>query len=231
MTMKTAVNKGLDLPTLMSISIHDIKNDINHLISKVEKIEQTHIGNNEQKQNLSGIKEDAIKVNNQLVQLLALYKADEGLLLPAIDQHGVIELLEEKQNQYKSYCLSHQQKINILCDEELYAFFDEGLISSVLDSAIDNALRYASHTLCLRAEQVEEFCVIHVEDDGPGFPEEMLASPTSMQHINHETSNTGLGLHFAKEVLAQHKNKALNGKIRLQQSKHLGGACFSLFIP
>ena len=231
MTTNASSNQGLDLSTLMSISIHDIKNDINHLIGKVETIERTLTSDIKQKENLSGIKEDAIKVNKQLVQLLALYKADEGLLLPAIDQHGLTELLEEKQKQYKTYCLAHQQTINILCDDELYAFFDEGLIASVLDSAIDNATRYAKQTIHLRAEQVNEFCIIHVEDDGPGFPEEMLALPTAIQGIKHETSNTGLGLHFAQEVLAQHKNKTLRGKIILQKSEQLGGACFSLLIP
>jgi hypothetical protein len=49
-------------------------------------------------------------------------------------------------------------------------------------------------------------CMITVEDDGPGFPDFLLAQGNSAQcGISFETGSTGLGLYFAGVVARLHK--------------------------
>ena len=221
----------LDLSTLMSISVHDIKNDINHLIGKVEHIELNQSAQAKSIPELGEIKTDAININNQLVQLLALYKADEGLLKPFINQHGLSEFLEEKSAQHQSHARSLEKTLSILCDDSLAAFFDESLISSVLDSALDNALRYTNTTVQLIAEHKAPYFVIHIDDDGPGYPEDVIQQPSQATSINQESKHTGLGLHFAESILALHNNRDLKGYFSLGESPTLGGARFSIYLP
>lgn len=222
---------GIDLSTLMSISVHDIKNDINHLIGKVEHIE---LDQPEQAKNipaLGGIKNDAIRINNQLVQLLALYKANEGLLKPFIDQYGLKDFLEEKSAQHQRNAQCLQRTLSVACNDGLCAFFDESLLSSVMDSALENALRYANSSIRLSAEQQGVYQVIRIEDDGPGYPQTLIDHPVQSKSIDQENKHTGLGFYFAQSILALHRNKTLEGYFKLEQSPDMGGACFSIFLP
>lgn len=225
------MSQQLDLSTLMSISVHDIKNDINHLIGKVERIELDQKAQSKHIPELNGIKTDAISINNQLVQLLALYKADEGMLKPYIDQHGLSEFLEEKAAQHQGHAQAQKRTLSMSSDDTLSAFFDESLISSVIDSALDNALRYSKSTVQLIAEHQAPYHVIHIDDDGAGYPKDILAQPAQASSIDQQSKHTGLGLHFAKSILALHTNRDLKGYFTLGQSPTLGGARFSIFLP
>lgn len=224
-------NPGMDLATLMSISVHDIKNDINHLIGKVESIGLQQPALARQLPQLNGIKTDAIRISNQLVQVLALYKAQEGLLKPLIDQHGIRDFLDEKCAQYRSQCQAESKTIRVECDEQACAFFDEALIGSLLDSGIENALRHARKQLLLRCESQAPYQIIHIEDDGPGYPDELLASAIQAKSIDTTSRHTGLGFYFAKAILDLHSTPQHSAYFRLGHSQQLGGACFSIFLP
>ncbi len=224
-------HSGIDLATLMSISVHDIKNDINHLISKVENIEIHQPALAQQLPTLSSIKTDAVHISNQLVQVLALYKAKEGLLKPLIDQHGLSEFLEEKCAHYAGQCKVQHKSISVVCDDQLCAFFDEALISSILDSTLENALRHAKKQLLLRAEYTAPYQVIRIEDDGPGYPDELLADAIQANSIDQDSRHTGLGFYFAQTILALHHTPKLSAYFTLGRSSQLGGACFSIFLP
>jgi len=222
------VSSGIDLSTLMSITVHDIKNDINHLIGKVERIELEQA---KPLPALGDIKADAIHINHQLVQLLALYKADEGLLKPFINQYGFTEFLDEKCMQHQSYAKAQHKAISVHCDDSLFAFFDESLISSVVDSALENALRYAKTSVQLRAEHAAPYHVIHIEDDGKGYPEDVIHQPIQSKSIDQQSKHTGLGFHFAQSILDLHSNQEHKGYFELGKSDTLGGARFSIFLP
>ena len=225
------MSSGIDLSTLMSITVHDIKNDINHLIGKVERIELDQSIQARTLPELGEIKTDAIHINNQLVQLLALYKADEGLLKPYINQHGFSEFLDEKCAQHQRFANTQGKTLSVHCDDTLFAFFDESLISSVVDSALENALRYAKTSVQLRAEHLAPYHIIYIEDDGPGYPQDLIQQPVQSKSIDQESKHTGLGLYFAQSILNLHSNREHKGYFELGKSAKLGGARFSIFLP
>lgn len=221
----------MDLATLMSISVHDIKNDINHLIGKVESIGLQQPTLARQLPQLNGIKTDAIRISNQLVQVLALYKAQEGLLKPLIDQHGIRDFLDEKCAQYRTQCQAENKTISVDCDEQLCAFFDEALIGSIVDSSLENALRHAKKYVLLRAESRPPYQVIHIEDDGPGYPDDLLDEAIQAKSIDAASRHTGLGFYFANAILALHATPQHPASFKLGHSASLGGACFSIYLP
>ena len=141
------------------------------------------------------------------------------------------EFLEEKRTQHQGYAASQGKSLSLHCDDTLFAFFDESLVSSVLDSALENALRYAKKSVQLRVEQSAPYHIIHIEDDGPGFPKEIVQQPVQANTIDQQSKHTGLGLYFAQSILALHSTREHKGYFELGQSVELGGARFSIFLP
>ena len=77
-----------------------------------------------------------------------------------------------------------------------------------VSNIIDNGLRYGTQVV-LHAHMDEEQVVIHIDDDGPGIPEEkrddMLQAFTRQERSrNEKTGGVGLGLAIAKDIVLSH---------------------------
>lgn len=221
-------SKSLDISVLLSSSIHEIKNQINAMIFRLESLQTQHPGSNDE---IVFLKQDATHIGNELLRLLALYKLNQKELRPQTLQHGVEDFLEEKSVQHRATCQAKQITIDYQCDEHLAAFFDENLISNILDTAIHNALRFADQRLCLSARKTENHIVLSVEDDGQGYPQDLLRQQDFSNPQAAEGSNTGLGLYFASQIAACHENKGISGYIKLDNNSRFGGANFSVYLP
>ncbi len=84
---------------------------------------------------------------------------------------------------------------------------DRDLVESALESALDNAVRYAAESVCLTVSENRDGYSLAVTDDGPGIPEIEHAPvdagvETAMQH------GTGLGLWQLKWAVTK-----LNGEV------------------
>jgi two-component system, OmpR family, sensor histidine kinase SenX3 len=62
-------------------------------------------------------------------------------------------------------------------------------------------------------------------------------SPISKAHdcpvpdLDFAGGNTGLGLYFARQVAAMHREGEQHGEVRLQNGGTYGGACFAVRLP
>lgn len=218
----------LAISTILSASIHEIKNEINSMIMRLESLYGKYP---EGSSDITLLKEDASNISTELVRLLALYKLNEKELKPQISQYGVDDFLEEKASQHKATGGVKNIAIDYQCDENIAAFFDENLLSCIIDTAIHNAFRFANHKIMLNAHKEPPYTVISVEDDGCGFPEQVLQQHDFSQPYDGETENTGLGIYFAAQIAAAHCSKEVVGKISLDNKSTLGGARFSVFLP
>ena len=221
-------SKSLDIAILLSSSIHEIKNQINSMIFRLESLQTQHPESNNE---IVFLKQDATHIGNELVRLLALYKLNQKELRPQQIQHGVEDFLEEKSVQHNAACRAKKITIEYQCNENLAAFFDENLISCIIDTAVHNSLRFAQHHIVLSAKKENDFTVLSVEDDGEGYPKDLLAQQNFSDPQESEGSNTGLGLYFASEIASCHENKGISGYIKLGNSGRFGGADFSVYLP
>ncbi|MBY0440849.1 MAG: sensor histidine kinase KdpD [Mycobacteriaceae bacterium] len=82
------------------------------------------------------------------------------------------------------------------------ALADAGLLERVLANLIDNALRYAPHSMVrVNAGQIGDRVLIDVIDEGPGIPQgsgENLFAPFQRLDNNDNASGIGLGLSVAR---------------------------------
>ena len=99
-------------------------------------------------------------------------------------------------------------------------------------NVIVNALRYGTSRIAIQACITDDYLSIKIEDDGNGYPEEMLTkSHSTLSNFELSQGRTGLGLFFAKLIADAHSHNDKAGIISLSNGGSLGGSVFEVKIP
>lgn len=216
--------------TLFAASIHEIKNRFGMLLNQLEGVlADAHVAA-QQQEAVAHIRHDAQFIGSELVRVLSVFKAASGQMTASVDQHILEDFLEEVVARHATTTHATGCRIEFECDSDLTGFFDIGIVTVVLDTCLYNALKAGATHIFLRAEEQDGYLQIHVDDDGPGFPEEMLQAAIGTGKLKVDEGSTGLGLYFANTLLAHHHEGDKTGAIRLGKSPE-GGARVTLQIP
>jgi K+-sensing histidine kinase KdpD len=230
---ENAVNQHIDFSFVLASSVHDMKNSLGMLLNTLaEVMEQYPPQNESHAKSYTVLEYEAARINSELIQLLSLYRLDHDHIQVHVEEYFVLDLIHEQVA--RNHELLHTKKINLVldCDESLVGYFDHDLIGGVLNNIIVNCARYSKDQLKISAIQTPEGLCISVEDDGPGYPEDMLNAFTFAEpRTNFANGRPHLGLLFANKVAFMHKNKSRRGSISLSNKSSLGGGCFKLFLP
>lgn len=213
---------------LIAAAIHDAKNGLHALnaclIDAQNKAPSPALGE---------ARIIADQIGAQLVELLAVYRASEGNLRLAVDDHDLREFLEEIQLE-PLLPLALRHAINVSWDlaaiDDIGAWaFDAYQVKLVVLDALRNAVRHAkTQVRCSVARATDGGLDFSVQDDGPGFPAEVLSGEdTSMS-----ADSSGLGLLFARLIAARHITpNGQHGKVTLDNQGINGGARLTLHLP
>lgn len=226
-------NKGVDFSLVLASSVHDMKNSIGMLIASLETVVEEQPPENErQLAHFNTLQYEASRINSELVQLLTIYRMQNDHLPLRIDQHYVIDVLEDQLARNHALIESRGIRLRLKCEDNLQWYFDSDLIGSVVQNVIVNCSRYTRNELLVGA-RVEHDCLrIVVADDGGGYPPSMLEEPSMLvEKAEVSGGNTHLGLYFAEQIAKLHKQKNRIGYIKLTNGEPLGGGCFSLHLP
>jgi len=229
----TKPTNSVDFSLVLASSVHDMKNSIGMLVASLESfIEEFPPVNDRQTKHFNTLHYEASRINAELVQLLTIYRMQNDHLPLRVDQHYVIDVLEDQLARNHSLLESRNIHPRLECDDSLEWFFDADLVGCVVQNVIVNCSRYTRGELLVRATVEQDFLRITVADDGGGYPPSMLESPSTF--VNKAEVNEGsthLGLYFAEEIARLHKQKNRVGYIRLENGPPLGGGSFNLFLP
>jgi signal transduction histidine kinase len=186
----------------------------------------------EQQESISLIQYELHRINNSLVQLLSLYKMETHLFSMQADQYNVYDFLDELIISNSLILTKQNFSIDMNCNEDIDWFFDKDLISTIINSTINNSIRYAKKQIRLSASIKNNFLDISIEDDGEGFPEKMFVRADTLETaIDMQSGSTGLGLYFAEKIANIHKNKKYSGTTIIDNDSSLGGGRFTLRLP
>ena len=224
----------IEFSTYLASLVHDMKNSVSMLLNTTDEVLTLCTTETcPSYQALSKLQYEAKRVNNNLIQLLTLYKMDKAQLTLNIDYRAVSEIIEEAVLYNKPLLDSKAIHIEVDCPDGFSWFFDRDLIGGVINNVLNNAFRYARNAIRISARQDERgFLTIQIEDDGAGYPEQMInLVPNSPMKTSFFTGGTGLGLYFALSVAKLHKNKDREGYILIRNAGDQGGGCFSIFLP
>ena len=225
--------KTIDFEASLASTTHDMKNSLSMMLNVIDEIvDNCGPDNCSSHKQLLQMQYEAKRVNNNLVQLLTLYKMDKNQLSINISLYPVSELLGETILQNRTLLDYKGIEIFSECPDDLSWFFDRDLISGVINNVLNNAFRYAKDKITLRASEKDGCLVISIEDNGEGYPDSMIESGNqTSKGVSFKTGSTGLGLYFASVIAMVHKNKGREGSIALSNGGEYGGGCFTITLP
>jgi len=226
--------KGLiDFPAFLASMAHDMKNSLSMLLNTLDEVVSTCTPEKcPSHKYLSQMQYEATRVNFNLIQLLTLYKMDHDQFSINISHYPVSEIFEEIILQNKPLLDFKGIEIFTECPEDLTWFLDSSLISGVINNVLNNAYRYTRSRILIRGNENNGWLVLSIEDDGQGYPEEMLGTGIQKDSgVSFKTGSTGLGLYFASMVAKLHKNKDREGFISISNGGEYGGGCFTITLP
>lgn len=226
---------NINFSTVLASSVHDMKNSVGMLIFSLQKlIEESSPQTAQQKAVFSQLEYEAARINNDLVQLLTLYRLDEKILSASVDEASVSEVLSDQIARNETLFVSKGIAIKLNCDEGLIGYFDAELIGSVVNNLLVNSARYARTQISISAKVAAPYLVIDIEDDGIGFPEAMLTHNAENEGEGASSNTlgaTGLGLVFAQKILSLHGINDTKGYLEFSNSGINGGAKVRLYVP
>ncbi|MDF1583032.1 MAG: HAMP domain-containing sensor histidine kinase [Methyloprofundus sp.] len=213
----------ISFSAILGSSIHDVKNSLTVISELIQQLKQTNTKN----KHILQLEFEASRMNNNLIQLLTLYKIEAENFTLDIDQYSVSEILNDIKAQQASLFDLSDVDLQIECNEDLLCYCDFNLICNSINSILNNAQRYSHKKIILSAGQQDGYVYFRIEDDGAGFPDNLLRT----DKVNFKTGNTGLGLYFVSVIANLHSNGNKFGYISTTNDSRLGGASFSLFLP
>lgn len=212
--------------------IHDMKNSLSMVVHTLEQLTSDPSFHYDKPEQVMALQNEARRLNNNLIELLTLYKIENERISPTIEDVDVANFLAEIVAESSSSAAANHIKLSYHCDPDLYGYFDEGLLRGVLNNLVGNGLRYTRDELRLSAAQEDNYLVFRVEDNGRGYPQQMLAAQTSADlHRDLAEGRTQLGIYFATMIAEMHRNKDQAGFIRVENNYNLSGGCFSVWLP
>ncbi len=219
---------------ILASTVHDMKNSLAMLGQSLNHIldEQKQNNPNAKTQRDVGIVQyESNRVNNSLMQLLALYKLENEQLPFSPNYHNLFEFLEEQTIILAQLLEAKNISCEIDVDESIDAFFDANLVAIVVENILGNAVRYSKSKIVIHCTN-DDHLIIQINDDGFGYPDKMIDLEGGyLLGINQSTGSTGLGLFFAEQIASMHQNKNKTGYITLKNGGDLKGGLFEIHIP
>lgn len=224
-------SQSIDFSMVLASAVHDMKNSLGMLLNSLDELRQENAGSIGESSRFNTLQYEAERMHNDLVQLLGIYRLGENNLSAHIEEHFVPDFLSDHMARHTPLLEGLGIKLAIEADD-INGFFDEDLLTGVLNNTINNAIRYTKSQIKLTASEQQGFLVIGVEDDGSGYPESMQHSGTpSFKSLDFNSGSTSLGLFFASSVAQLHSEGNRAGSIRLHNGGSLGGGVFEIWLP
>ena len=222
----------IDFSMILASSVHDMKNSLGMLLNTLEDVFSQLPPELANQPQFATLQYEAERVNNDLIQLLGLYRLQNQELAPRVDEQYIHDFLEEQAARYEFLLRSRDIELEIDCEPDLIGYFDRELVAGILNNVLANAARYTKDKLILRATLDDPWLTIELEDNGRGYPENMLTAPGEiLKGISFSTGSTSLGLYFSSNVAALHQQGDNKGHIELANGGSLGGGVFRICLP
>jgi two-component system sensor histidine kinase SenX3 len=228
----------VNISTFVAAAAHDMKNSVSVIAAYLEDaLAQMAQSDAAQPSQAAMSTYQALyetqRVNGNLVQLMAIFKLEEGMYPFEPAEVQLDDFVQEVLDRVRQLARLKGLQLRCEMDDDLPGWvFDFDLVNSVVVQSLFNSVRYARTTVQLSLRVRDGQLEIEVADDGPGFPEFMLEQGfPSRQGIDVRTGSTGLGLFFSRLAAGLHHRDEVSGSTRLANGGALGGGRFVIVLP
>lgn len=215
---------AFDTSTLLSAQLHDIKNEMQALLSLQSELAEQLAQQPEQAAIVARISEHSNSLNQRLIELLSVLKFQNTAFSPNEDEHWLIDTLTPICSDLKRL---KDFEVNCAFDPEFNQFYDEQLLEIALTNIFGNAKQAGATAADIFIEEFEDgHWLIRIIDNGPGFEPEQL----TQGEFNPQGTSSGLGLYLIEQAMKAHKRNGAKGQLTLGNSEN-GGAEIQLMFP
>jgi len=185
---------------------------------------------------LDRIEREADCLNELIGQILSLSRLETGMNAPIREPIDLALLLQEVVED--SHLEAHAKgcAIDLAALPPATVEGDPALLHSAIENVLRNAIRHTATqtsvtvTLTIKRSDIENVCVIQIEDSGPGVPEPMLHKIFEpfvrvSEARDRESGGYGLGLAIAHRAIRAHR-----GEIQAS-NRATGGLAVTIRLP
>lgn len=173
----------------------------------------------------ASLESDVKEMQDMLEDYLAFSKGDDG---EQAEPTSFFQLLEEIASESELLKADVELKLSKRRKDRMVPL-KRRAFKRALTNLVSNAARYGDHVE-IRARTTSPWLQIHIDDNGPGIPEEERTQVFRPFYRidrarNQDIGNTGLGLAIARDIIRSH-----GGDIVLEESE-LGGLRATVSVP
>ena len=223
----------LDFSLVLANTVHDMKNSLGMVLGALDQIsEQCGNAGCASRQLFSQLRYEGKRLNSNLIQILTLYRIESDQYSLNISEQDISELLEECYLENEGLLALKGIELEMDCEEDLLCFLDRELISSILNSVVNNAFKYTRDRIRIGARREGGYTAVFIEENGGGYPTAMLhGAGQAPGDIDIRNGSTGLGLYFTATIARMHHHKDRRGYITTTNEGIDGGGRFTLYLP
>jgi two-component system sensor histidine kinase KdpD len=216
--------------TLLNSLSHELRTPIATIIGASDNLlmKANNLTEENKSNLLSEISVASLRLNQQVENLLNMSRLESGFIQIKKDWCDINEVIYAAIKRLEENIKEHVIDIDVKENLPLFKL-DVGLMEQVLYNLIYNAVIYTpvNSVITIKADCINESCVIIVTDNGKGFPSDEIEKVfEKFYRLKYsKTGGTGLGLSIAKGFVEAH-----HGTIRLENN-YSGGAKFTITIP
>lgn len=204
---------------LHSLLRHDIRNRIQVIQGFVEVLDDLDLPGEVEKY-VTKLKDGVEEASQTIEKIRSLRRIGEE---PKIEEVSVGSVIDE-------VIEGNQDRISESGIELVYEGFDRPvrggpLLKELFSNLVENSVRHSNcDKIRVGFEENEEECVVTVEDDGKGIPDEEKEDVFDRGFKSEESPGSGLGMHLVREIVENYE-----GSIEVKDSG-LGGARFDVHL-
>ncbi len=221
--IQSSVNQ---LRTVTESVAHDLKSPVTSIRGTLESA-LCDTGNEKWRESVGEAIENLDRLLLLLNTTLDLAEAEAGALqldrAPVDLSVAVAQLVDL----YQPAMSDREHKVTLDLEEHVFVEADPGLLNRVISNLLENELTHlpAGHRLTVRLRSDGGSAELVVEDDGPGFPPEIIPRAFERFVKGKHSRGHGLGLAFVNAVVQAH-----GGAVNLF-TRSGGGAVITVSLP
>lgn len=221
----------LPFADVIGASVNDMRNSLGQVLYKLSGLSEELV-EPETKAGLQVVEYEVTRMQNVMNQLHGLYLIEADSLTIQMQEIYVFELIDDILAGMDG--LLADKKIEVeLRGEDICWYLDPNLISSVLNIAILNAVRYTNNKICISLMHCERGLSISIDDNGQGYPDIVLERFNSVKagEFIEEVSSQNIGWLYCEKIAALHKNQGSVGETILDNESVISGGRLQVFLP